>query len=49
MAEWSKALVSDTSHFDGVVSNPTTAICAGRFGGGKYKTFLVYLKQLIWC
>ena len=29
MAEWSKALVSGTSHFDGVGSNPTTAIHAG--------------------
>ena len=25
MAEWSKALVLDTSHFDGVGSNPTAA------------------------
>ena len=25
MAEWSKALVLGTSHFDGVGSNPTTA------------------------
>ena len=25
VAEWSKALVSGTSHFDGVGSNPTTA------------------------
>ena len=26
MAEWSKALVLGTSHFDGVGSNPTAAI-----------------------
>ena len=26
MAEWSKALVSGTSHFDGVGSNPTPVI-----------------------
>ena len=26
VAEWSKALVLGTSHFDGVGSNPTTAI-----------------------
>ena len=26
MAEWSKALVSGTSHFDGVGSNPTSVI-----------------------
>ena len=31
MAEWSKALVLGTSHFDDVGSNPTTAIRAGNF------------------
>ena len=34
VAEWSKALVSGTSHFDGVGSNPTTAIHAGSFEAG---------------
>ena len=31
MAEWSKALVLGTSHFDGVGSNPTTAIFFSSF------------------
>ena len=31
VAEWSKALVLGTSHFDDVGSNPTTAIRAGNF------------------
>ena len=39
LAEWSKALVSGTSHFDGVGSNPTTAIYAGRLQAGYRKTF----------
>ena len=31
VAEWSKALVLGTSHFDDVGSNATTAIRAGNF------------------
>ena len=40
VAEWSKALVLGTSQFDDVGSNPTTAIHAACFGGGKCKNFV---------
>ena len=39
MAEWSKALVSGTSHFDDVGSNPTTAIRAEYFKTRNRKKF----------
>ena len=46
VAEWSKALVSGTSHYDGVGSNPTTAIRAGCFVAkilGEFETIFVVL------
>ena len=49
MAEWSKALVSGTSHFDGVASNPTPVMphcyklagfsCKRQFQNNKQHTF----------
>ena len=42
MAEWSKALVLGTSHFDGVGSNPTAAI---NFSSN-HIFFLVYMKSI---
>ena len=40
VAEWSKALVSGTSHYDGVGSNPTTAIHARSFEAGNEKEMM---------
>ena len=42
VAEWSKALVLGTSHFDGVGSNPTTA---NNFFYSFYRHSLTYLTE----
>ena len=56
MAEWSKAMVSGTSHCDGVGSNPTPVmrqcyklkvfICQKQFENNKEHTFNCYLLYL---
>ena len=50
VAEWSKALVLGTSHFDGVGSNPTTAIfffSFPHFHTPDLRTFQLFISKLV--
>ena len=46
MAEWSKALVLGTSHFDGVGSNPTTANTFFKLTEPLCRKFLLALRSI---